>query len=228
MKKNTVLHSFFVAVFCFLSCEKEETVHTPICNGTCDAQFIIVYENQEIFPDSNNYHKIPWNGLNYFQVKGQLTEMDEEYHNNGGDPFISTSFDSDYWVVINNLYFQTPQYSYLGWFNNSSLTTPIPFGNYTYTMEDILSLHSPLNIVGYQVPKHFCTECPYAPTLVGYHSRYNYNPTCNVLLDDEMIGDTITIFTKATFNINGGVWYNGDTSPTPIETVETQLKVVII
>ena len=226
MKKLQTL--LIIITFLFSSCEKYETIHPPICDGNCDAYYTIIYENQELFPNSDGYYEIQWNGLNYFQVRGQLTEVTPEYCNNGGDPFVSSKFDSDYWVAINSLFFQTPQYSYLGWFNSNSLNTPIPFGNYTYTMDEIISLHSPLNIVGYQVPKHFCTECPYAPTLVGTHSRYNYNPTCNVLLDDEMIGDTITIFTETTFNINGGVWYHGDTSPTPIETIEHQVKVIII
>jgi hypothetical protein len=89
-------------------------------------------------------------------------------------------------------------------------------------MNDLIGLHPPLNIVGYQVPKHFCTECPYAPTIVGTHSKYNYNPTQNILLDDEMIGDTINIFIESVFNTEGGVWYHGHDAPVPKETIEIQ------
>ena len=67
-------------------------------------------------------------------------------------------------------------------------------------MVNLIDLHPPLNIVGYQIPKYFCWECPYAPTIVGVHSKYNYRPTCNVLLDDEMIGDTINLFVETIFN----------------------------
>ena len=119
-------------------------------------------------------------------------------------------------------------YSYLGWFNSNSLSTPIPYGNHNYTLEDLIGLHPPYNIAGYQIPKHFCTECPYAPTIVGSHSKYNYNPTQNFLLDDEMIGDTINIFIETTFNTEGGIWYAGHDSPEPKEIITDQLKVIVI
>ena len=119
-------------------------------------------------------------------------------------------------------------YSYLGWFNSSSLNTPIPFGNYTYTLNDLIDLHPPTNIVGYQIPKHFCTDCPYAPTLVGTYSKYTYNPTQNILLDNEMIGDTINVFIETVFNTEGGVWYHGHDTPVPKETIADQIKIIII
>ena len=73
-----------------------------------------------------------------------------------------------------------------------------------------------------------CTECPYAPTLVGTYSKYNYNPTQNLLLDNEMIGDTINIFIETVFNTEGGIWYHGHSSPVPKETITNQIKVIII
>ena len=230
---KTFLHRILLLILIYFliillaSCTKEETIHQTPCDGNCGTNYTIVYENQEIFPNPNGHYEIPWNGLEYFQIKGNLTPVNSDYIINGV-PMVEAKFDSDYWVVINNLYFQTPQYSYLGWFNSQNLNRPIAFGNHTYTMNDIIDLHSPLNIVGYQVPKHFCVECPYAPTLVGTHSKYNYNPTCNVLLDDEMVGDTINLFIETTFNPEGGVWYHGHSSPTPKETITNQLKVIII
>ena len=85
-------------------------------------------------------------------------------------------------------------YSYLGWFSDQSMNTPISIGPYTYTMVNLIDLHPPLNIVGYQIPK-------YAPS----NSKYNYRPTCNVLLDDEMIGDTINLFVETIFNSDLGL-----------------------
>jgi hypothetical protein len=209
------------------SCTKQETIHQSPCNGDCDAIYSVIYKNQEIFSNGNGYYEIEWDGLNYFQVKGQLTSLNPQYVVNDV-PLIEANFDSDYWVVLDSIMFQTPMYSYLGWFNDNSLNTPIPFGNHTYTMNDLIGLHPPLNIVGYQVPKHFCTECPYAPTIVGTHSKYNYNPTQNILLDNEMIGDTINIFIESVFNTEGGVWYHGHDAPVPKETIETQIKVIVI
>ena len=57
---------------------------------------------------------------------------------------------------------------------------------------------------------------------------YNYTPTQNIFLDNEMIGDTINIFIETTFNINGGVWYVGRPEPVPKETITDHLKIIII
>ena len=232
MKESTKTILLFLGLILSLifapSCTKQETIHPTACNGNCDTYYTIIYENQEILPNINGDYEISWNGLNYFQVRGTLTELNPEYCNSDGVPFIQANFDSDYWVIFDNLFFQTPQYSYLGWFNNSSLTTPIPIGSYTYTMNDLINLHPPYNIAGYQIPKHFCTECPYAPTIVGTHSKYNYHPTQNFLLDNEMIGDTINIFIETIFNTEGGIWYHGSDSPEPKEIIKDEIKVIVI
>ena len=210
------------------SCTKERIYQDLCITGDCESQFIVVYENQEILPNANGYYEVEWNGLEYFQVKGQLSHLNSDYCNADGIPFIETRFDSDYWVVFNNLYFTTPMYSFLGWFNDNGLNTPIPFGSYTYTMTDLMNLHPPLNVVGYQIPKHFCTDCPYAHTVIGTYSKYNYNPTQNILLDDEMIGDTINLFIETIFNTEQGVIYHGSNTPVPGETIETQIKIIVI
>ena len=62
----------------------------------------------------------------------------------------------------------------------------------------LLQLHS------YQIQKNFCWECPYAPTLLGTYSKYNYNPPQQFYLDNEMVGDTLQVFMKTTFNIDLG------------------------
>ena len=46
----------------------------------------------------------------------------------------------------------------------------------------------PLNIAGYQIQKNFCWECPYAETLLGTYSKYNYNPRQQIFIDNEMVG----------------------------------------
>ena len=229
--KDTIIILLIIALGLFISmlfssCQKE-SIYAPLCDGNCDTYYTIVYENQEIIPN-NGYYEIPWNGLNYFQVRGQLTKLHSDYCNIEGTPFIEAKFDTDYWVVFDNIFFQTPMYSYLGWFSTSTLNNPIPIGNITYTLEDLIGLHPPFNIAGYQIPKNFCTECPYAPTIVGTYSKYNYNPTQNFFLDNEMIGDTINIFIETIFNTEGGLLYNGRKEETPQETITDQIKVIII
>jgi hypothetical protein len=228
IKKSIILFILMViAILLAPSCIKEDNSYPPLCDGNCDANYIIVYENQEITPNANGHYEIQWNGLGYFQVKGLLSELTEDYCTNDV-PMVGAKFDSDYWVVFDSITFQTPMYSYLGWFNSNTLNTPIPFGNYTYTLQDLIGLHPPFNIAGYQIPANLCVECPYAPTLVGTYSMYNYTPTQNFFLDDEMIGDTINIFIETTFSINGGVWYVGRDEPYPKETITDQIKVIII
>ena len=199
-----------------ISCTKENIRPLP-CIGDCGTNYEIIYKNSPILPNSDGYYEIGWDGLNYFQVKGNLTELNEEYIINGV-PLIEANFDSDYWVLFDTIQFRTPMYSYLGWFNDQTMNNPIPIGNYTYTLNNLIEIHPPTNVVGYQIPKYFCYECPYAPTIVGAHSKYNYNPTCNVMLSNEMIGDTINIFIETMFNSDLG----------PRETINNNLKIIIL
>ena len=230
MKKSTKTFFVFVFVFYLLvilsSCTKQ-TIHQSPCNGNCDGNYKVIYQGIPISPNSNGYYEIDWNGLNYFQIEGNLTPLNDQYVINGV-PLIEANFDSDYWVVFDTLRFQTPMYSYLGWFNDNTLNTPIPFGSYTYTINDLIDLHPPTNIAGYQIPKHFCTECPYAETILGSHSKYNYRPKQNFLVDDEMIGDTINVFIETVFNTEGGITYHGHNTPTPKEVINNQIKIIVI
>ena len=210
-----------------ISCNKNENNYPDPCLGDCATNYKVVYLGDTLTQNQNGIWEIEYAGLNYFQVSGRLSELNERYVINGV-PLIEANFDSDYWVLFDTLRFQIPMYSYLGWFSDQSMNTPISIGPYTYTMVNLIDLHPPLNIVGYQVPKHFCIDCPYAPTIVGTHSKYNYNPTQNIMLDDEMIGDTINIFIETVFNTEGGVWYHGYDAPVPKETIETQIKVIVI
>ena len=226
--KTTLLFLGLILSLIFAPSCTKETIHQDVCvNGNCDANYIVVYKNQEILPNINGHFEIDWDGLNYFQIKGALTPMNDQYVING-IPLVETRFDSDYWVVFDSLQFQTPMFSYLGWFTDNGLNTPITIGPYVYTMNDLLNIHPPYNIAGYQLPKNWCTECPTAESHVGSYSKYNYKPTQNFLLDNEMIGDTINLFIETIFNTEQGAFYHGHTSEVPGEIIETQIKVIII
>ena len=208
---------FFYITIIFISCNKVNRDYPhPCLFENCSTDFNLVYLGDTLSQNSNGYWEIDYAGLNYFQIYGKLSELNDRYVINKV-PLTEANFDSDYWVLFDSLRFQIPIYSYLGWFDDQTMNTPIPIGTYTYTMVDLIDLHPPLNIVGYQIPKDFCWECPYAPSVVGVHSKYNYRPTCNVLLDDEMIGDTINIFIETIFNSDLG----------QREVINDQLKVVV-
>jgi hypothetical protein len=213
---KNIIYTLTIALL-FASCQKEE-FNPPACPGGCSTSHGIFYKNGEIDISSDGFYRIKWDGLNYFQVKGELSELSPQYVINKV-PLIESNYDTDYWILIDTIRFTTPQYSYLGWFNDNNFNTPIPIGNQTYTMEDLTDLHQPLNIAGYQINKHFCFDCPYAPTLLGTHSKYTYKPTQNILLDNEMVGDTINLFVETVFNTET---YSGEQ-----EIINNNFKVII-
>lgn len=47
-------------------------------------------------------------------------------------------------------------------------------------------------------------DCLYSPTIFGTHSKYNYYPTQNIFFDDEMAGDTVSVFIQIVFNTDVG------------------------
>ena len=200
------------------SCTKDDIRLTPPpCNGGCETVYEVIYKNQLMYPNSNGYYEVEWDYLNYFQISGFITPLNDEYVINDV-PLVEARFDSDYWVVLDSLTFQTPMYSYLGWFNDNDLNTPITIGNYQVTLTDMFALYPPLNVVGYQIPRYFDVDHPAAHTLLGTYSKYNYQPTQNIFLDNEMVGDTINIFIETQFNTDLG----------ESELVEDQISVIIL
>ena len=186
------------------SCTKQDTIsNSPCPDGDCNSTFQVVYKGQPINPNSDGSYDVEFDGLGYFQIVGNNEHMSGDYVEINGVPQIDTKYDTDYFIVFDSLSISVPMYSYLGWFNDNTLNTPIPIGNYSYTITNLIASHPPYNIAGYQIPMHFCTTCPYAESIIGTHSRYNYNPTQNFTLDDEMIGDTINAFIQVDYNNSG-------------------------
>lgn len=198
------------------SCTKDDINISPCIDGNCDAFFEIDKQvSPNAYKDSNGYWHIPHEGLNYFTIKGKLDELLPEYVINKV-PLVETAFDSDYWVWIDGITFTVPLYSFLGFFSDGNFTQPIPIGNLTYTIEDMANNHPPLNIVGYQINKNQCMDCPYSPTLVGTYSKYTYEPKQQIFYSKQMVGDTAKVFVKTTFNSDLGIR----------EIVEKEFKII--
>ena len=197
------------------SCTKEDIFQTP-CMGDCETSYEVIYKNELLQSNQDGYYEVEWDELNYFQVSGYLTPLNNEYIINDV-PLVEAKFDSDYWVVLDSLTFQTPMYSYLGWFNDHDLNTPISIGNYEFTLIDMIELFPPLNIVGYQIPRYFDVDHPAAESFLGTYSKYTYQPTQNIFVDNEMVGDTINIFIETEFNTDVG----------ESEIVEDNIKIII-
>ena len=185
------------------ACSKEDIALGVCVDGDCNAQFFIDEQVQpNAYQDENGYWHIEFYGPKYFTIRGELDELSTAVVN--GVPLVMTEYDSDYWVAFDSIHFTVPTYSVLSWFTGGGYNNPVPVGNLEYTLTDLAQIQPPLNIAGYQLSKHFCWECPYAETLLGTKSRYTYEPRQQFYLDNEMVGDTLQVFVKSTFNIDLG------------------------
>ena len=189
-------------VFLLASCSKEDITLGVCVDGDCTARFFIDELVQpNAYQDENGYWHIEFYGPKYFTIRGELDKVNAVVNN---VPLIMTEYDSDYWVAFDSINFTVPTYSVLSWFTGGGYNNPVPVGNMEYTLTDLAQIQPPLNIAGYQINKHFCWECPYAETLLGTRSRYTYEPRQQFYLDNEMVGDTLQVFMKTTFNIDLG------------------------
>ena len=197
-----ILQTFFILVV-LISCRQDKVYPYPCLDGDCHAIFQIDPRVSDTYQDENDYHHITYKGLNYFTIMGELDELHPSYVINK-IPLIEVNYDSDYWIAFDTISFRVPIYSVLSWYTNRDYNNLIPIGNIEITLTDLAMLHPPLNIAGYQINKHFCWECPYAPTLIGTYSKYNYTPRQQFLLNPRMIGDTLKVMTQTTFNTDTG------------------------
>ena len=208
----------FSLVSLFWACSPEELISPyPCLSGDCEAFFEIdPLVSPGVYQDNNGYWHIEHQGYNYFTIKGKLDELNPHYIINGV-PLIETTFDSNYWIWIQNFQFTVPLYNVLSYFTSGEYQTPIPVGNLTYTIEDMAQNHPPLNIVGYQIQKNQCLDCPYSETLLGTYSKYTYEPKQQIFFNNEMVGDTLKIMTKTIFNNDIG----------PREIVENEFNIIV-
>ena len=195
---------FVLGVIIFTSCEVEEidTSRNP-CKGGCDTHVSIDYAvNSNAYLDSNGYWHIEHWGPNYFTVKVHMTDLWERHVINGV-PLTEAAFDSNYWVAFDDMKFTIPMYSPFGLYNQQG--NPIPVGNKTYDISEIAQLMEPLNIAGYQITKNTCFDCPYSDRLFATYARYGRDLQQQIYLDNRMVGDTLEVYVKATYNTEGFV-----------------------
>ena len=199
MKKIIII----LTVSFFWACSPEEIIRDVCIDGDCNAQFYIDELVQpNAYQDENGYWHIEFYGPKYFTIRGELDELSTAIVN--GVPLVETMYDSDYWVAFDSINFTVPTWSVLSWFTGGGYNNLVPVGNLQYTLTDIARIQPPLNIAGYQIQKNFCFECPYAETLLGSKSKYTYNPRQQFYLNNEMVGDTLQVFMKSTFNTDVG------------------------
>ena len=188
----------YITLISFLwACSPEELINNyPCIEGDCNVEFTIdPLVSPGVYQDINNYWHISHQGIQYFTIKGNTSELHPDYVVNGV-PLIETIFDSDYWVWINGITFTVPLYSVLGYFTDSNFNNPIPIGNLTYTIEDMANNHPPLNIAGYSYNPNSDINS------LGTYSKYNYTPQQQIFFDNQMVGDKAKVFIKTIFPNN--------------------------
>ena len=193
MKK--LLH---ITLISFLwACSPEELISPyPCLNGDCNVEFAIdPLVSPGIYQDINEYWHISHQGIQYFTLKGNISELHPDYVVNDV-PLIETIFDSDYWVWIDSITFTVPLYSVLGYFTGGGYINPIPIGNTTYTIEDMAQNFPPLNIAGYSYNPNSDIQS------LGTYSKYNYKPQQQLFFDNQMVGDTAKVLIKTIFPNN--------------------------
>ena len=187
-----------ISLISFLwACSPEELINNyPCIGGDCNVEFAIdPLVSPGVYQDSNDYWHISHQGIQYFTLKGNTSELHPDYVVNG-IPLIETIFDSDYWVWIDGITFTVPLYSVLGYFTGNDFTNPIPIGNLTYTIEDMANNFPPLNIAGYSYNTNSDIQS------LGTYSKYNYEPQQQIFFDNQMVGDTAKVFIKTIFPNN--------------------------
>jgi hypothetical protein len=188
---------YILVISFFWACSPEELVSPyPCLDGDCNVEFAIdPLVSPGVYQDSNDYWHISHQGIQYFTLKGNTSELHPDYVVNG-IPLIETIFDSDYWVWIDGITFTVPLYSVLGYFTGNDFTNPIPIGNLTYTIEDMANNFPPLNIAGYSYNTNSDIQS------LGTYSKYNYEPQQQIFFDNQMVGDTAKVFIKTIFPNN--------------------------
>ena len=190
--------------FIFISCEVDSLNQYPCPDGNCDAEFVIdVQQNPGSYQDENGVWHVKYSGLNYFRVKGSTDHLVSEYIVNGV-PLIETSYDSNYFILPNNITWTYPVYSFLGLFINNNLQRAIPYDYFTLTLPQISEQGDITNIAGYEINRYFNFNHPAAKTMLQTYSKYTYTPTQQMVFFPDMIGDTAKIYIQVNWNSDYG------------------------
>ncbi len=196
-------------------CAKDSVKQDVCLNGYCYADFYIdTIGHPGTYQDSEGVWHIKHAGLNYFTIKGNLSELDPHYVINGV-PLVTTAYDSNFFYTPGNVIWTYPVYSFLGLWSSNQMNTPIPYGTSTYTFPQLIQQTTIENLAGYEIQRNpnVNVNHPAYPTYFATYSRYTYRPQQSMVFFPDFIGKTATIYIQITFGENK-------------ETIVKELKVV--
>lgn len=193
-----------LALAIFTSCAKEEILEDVCITGDCDSTFFIdPLVQPDSYQDENGYYHIEYWGPNYFTIKGELDQLDDNKTVNGV-PLTETVFDSNYWIWIEDLRFEVPLYSPFASFADDQFFVPIPVATMMLKMCNLYQDGTVYNIAGYTYNDRVCGDCHPEGYSMGTYSKNTYKPQQQFYLDQKMVGDTISIYVKTKFNYDLG------------------------
>lgn len=196
-------------------------IYPPACPDGCDTEVWLDNLTQpNAYTDDNGYTHIEYNGPAYFTAKMKVSKVDPEYLVNDV-PLVQVEWDSDYWMILENIQLAVAYYRPFGLWSQG-FAQPIAAVNTTINLNDAVGLYGMTNAVGYSIDKETCLDCPYSKSLYGIRTQVNERTLItqkSIILTNEMVGDTMTLYTKAKFAYDNQ--YNRE------ETVMDSLQIVI-
>ena len=171
------------------SCEKAEPYYPEPCLECATTYVVDTIQHPGTYYQDGYWH-LQYSGINYFQVVGELAELHPQYVINGV-PLLEVLFDSDTWYVFDTIAMQIPLYSpFSSQYTSPNWSYPLATGDTTIyiTNPDYI-----INAVGYTYGSiNFTT------------ARHTYQPRAEVLVFEEMKGDTIQVFARTLYNYDLG------------------------
>jgi hypothetical protein len=210
--KRIIISLVFMSLF---GCANDNVKQDVCLNGDCYADFYIDTNGHPgTYRDDQGVWHIKHEGLNYFTVKGNLSQLDPHYVINGV-PLVSTAYDSNFFYTPGNVIWTYPVYSYLGLWSSNQMNTPIPIGTQTYTFPQLIQQTTIENLAGYEIQRNpnVNVNHPAFQTYFSTYSRYTYSPQQSMVFFTDFIGMSATIYIQITFGENK-------------EVVDKELKVV--
>ena len=197
------------------SCSTNSPKQDVCLNGDCFGSFYVdTIGHPGTYLDSQGVWHIKHAGLNYFTIKGNLSELDPHYVINRV-PLVVTAYDSNFFYIPGNVIWTYPVYSFLGLWSSNQMNTPIPYGTNTYTFPQLVKQTTIENLAGYEIQRNpnVNVNHPAYPTYFATYSRYTYRPQQSMVFFPDFIGKTATIYIQITFGENK-------------EAIDKELKVV--
>ena len=171
------------------ACETIEPIAPEPCQECTTVHRVDTTQHPGTYFQDGYWH-LQYSGLNYFQVIGQLDSLHPRYVINGV-PLLEVVYDSDTWYVFDTIAMQIPLYSpFTSQYTSPSFNYPISTGDTTIY---ITNPNYIINAVGYSFG-----------STNFVNAMHTYQPRCEVLVFEEMVGDTISVFTRTRYNYDTG------------------------